>query len=105
MPPKNIMDVVTEQFTDLNKDEVKQLVIRALQWFTSTGLTATKRIDAVCVDGKVTKPALIERRAQAIAFGLLAKTIAIKCGDEESQLAIVTDLLASIDGVANAIQV
>ncbi len=62
---------------------------------------STKQIDKACVNGEMTKEALLERRAQAVALGVLSKTIAIKFTDEEAQVNAVSDFFYAITGEVN----
>jgi hypothetical protein len=101
MPPKTIMNVVAEQFPDLNESETKQLVMKTMSWLTTIGVMSTKQIDKVRVNGEMTKEALIERRAQAIALGVLSKAIAVKFTSEEEQVTAVSEFFTAITGDAN----
>lgn len=90
----SVLNVVTTQFPDLKPDQAKALVLSALNWLTAVGAMASKRLD------DPTQDAVVERRAQAIAFGVLAQMLSIKSADEQEQLNAITSIMNAITNPA-----
>lgn len=92
----SILVAVSEQFPDLKPEEAKQLVLKSLNWLMTVGSMAAKRLELNEAD------AILERRAQAIAFGVLSRMLLIKSEDEKEQLDAITSIMDTITNAAPA---
>lgn len=88
---KSVLSVVVEEFPDLKPEEAKQLVLSSLNWLTNVGALASARLTKL--EGRAQT---LEHRAQSIAFGVLARMMAVNTTQEQDQVDTVSSVLEAI---------
>lgn len=95
---KSVLQAVSEEFPDLKPDQAKKLVLSSLNWLTTVGAAASKRLVSLNED-----ELLLEHRAQSIAFGVLAKMMSLETAAETDKIDIITSILEAISTTGAAV--
>lgn len=88
---KSVLQVVSEEFPDLNPEQAKALVLSSLHWLSTVGAAASKRLTNLDEQSL-----LIEHRAQSIAFGVLSKMMSLETANDVDKIDAVTSILEAI---------